>query len=55
MVIVGLGLLGFGLGLIITPIMPDMIESIEERKLNIDPTELNNNISGLFIAFKSST
>lgn len=43
--------MGFGCGLIIIPIMPDMIDSIEERYPDIDENELHNNISGLFIAF----
>jgi len=48
----GLALMGFGCGMIIIPIMPDMIESIEEADPNIDEEELHNNISGLFIAFQ---
>ena len=43
--------MGFGCGMIIIPIMPDMIESIEEKHPEIDEDELHNNISGLFIAF----
>ena len=44
--------MGFGCGMIIIPIMPDMIESVEEKRLDIDIDELSNNISGLFIAFQ---
>lgn len=50
-IILGLAIMGFGCGLIIIPVMPDMIEAVDERKLGIDEVELNNNISGLFIAF----
>jgi hypothetical protein len=50
-IILGLALMGFGCGTIIIPIMPEMIEAIEERYPDIDESELNNNISGLFIAF----
>lgn len=50
-IILGLAIMGFGCGMIIIPIMPDMIESIEERYPEIDEDELHNNISGLFIAF----
>lgn len=49
---IGLAILGFGCGMIIIPILPDMIESIEERyNGGINEAELHNNISGLFIAF----
>jgi len=37
--------------MIIIPILPDMIESIEEKYPDADEMELHNNISGLFIAF----
>ena len=50
-IILGLAVMGFGCGLIIIPVMPDMIESVDEKNLDIDEIELNNNISGLFIAF----
>jgi cyanate permease len=50
-IILGLAIMGFGCGTIIIPIMPEMIESIEEKHPEIDDGELNNNISGLFIAF----
>lgn len=50
--VVGLAIMGFGCGMIIIPIMPDMIESVEERYPTIDEQELHNNISGLFIAFQ---
>lgn len=50
--VIGLAIMGFGCGLIIIPIMPDMIEAAEENDPNIDETVLHNNISGLFIAFQ---
>lgn len=51
-VILGLAVMGFGCGLIIIPVMPDIIESVLERDLDIDENQLNNNVSGLFIAFQ---
>lgn len=47
---VGLCLMGFGAGMIIIPVLPDMIESTEERYPGIDMDKLHNNISGLFIS-----
>jgi len=47
---VGLSIMGFGCGMIIIPVLPDMIESTEERNVGMDTDELHNNISGLFIA-----
>jgi hypothetical protein len=44
-------MLGFGCGLLIIPILPDMIESVEERFPIIDEEEMNNIMSGMFIAF----
>lgn len=35
-VIIGLAIMGFGAGMIIIPILPDMLESIEERHPTID-------------------
>lgn len=52
LIILGLSFLGFGCGMIIIPVMPDMIESVEEKHPKIDETVLHNNISGLFIAFQ---
>jgi hypothetical protein len=51
LIIFGLAILGVGCGMIIIPMMPDMIESVEERNLEVDEDDLHNNISGLFIAF----
>jgi hypothetical protein len=51
-IIMGLGILGLGCGMIIIPILPDMIEAIEEKYgPSQNESELHNNISGLFIAF----
>ena len=49
-VVLGLAIMGFGCGMIIIPILPEMIEAIEERYPNMNEDELHNNISGLFIA-----
>lgn len=37
-VILGLAVMGFGCGLIIIPVMPDIIESVVERDTDIDET-----------------
>ena len=49
-IIFGLAVMGFGCGLIITPVLPDMIDSVEENHPKIDNDALANQISGLFIA-----
>lgn len=49
-IILGLAIMGFGCGMIIIPVMPDMIEAVEEKYPQMDESELHNNISGLFIA-----
>jgi MFS family permease len=49
-IIFGLAVMGFGCGLIITPVLPDMMEAVEERYPKIDDNSLANQISGLFIA-----
>lgn len=51
LIILGLAILGFGAGMVIIPVLPDMIEAVEEKNNDsIDEDELHNNISGLFIA-----
>ena len=47
---IGLCLMGLGCGMIIIPVLPDMIEATEERYPGIDMEGLHNSISGLFIA-----
>lgn len=50
-IILGLAIVGFGAGMTIIPVLPDMIEVVEERNNDsINEDELHNNISGLFIA-----
>jgi hypothetical protein len=52
-IMVGLSILGLGAGMVIIPVLPDMIECIEEKSLDhVDEDELHNNISGYFIAFQ---
>ena len=46
----GLCILGLGCGMIVIPVLPDMIEAIEESNPTIDMDTLHNKISGLFIA-----
>jgi MFS family permease len=48
----GLSVLGLAGGMIIIPVMPEMIEAIEQdkEKFNYDEEELNENISGMFVA-----
>lgn len=50
LVLLGLAIMGIGCGMIIIPVLPDMIEAIEERFPHMHEEELHNNISGLFIA-----
>lgn len=50
-IILGLAIMGFGCGMIIIPVLPDMIDSIEESHPHINTSLLHNKISGLFIAF----
>jgi MFS family permease len=47
---VGLVIMGLGCGMIIIPVLPDMIEASEERHPGTDMDQLHNGISGLFIA-----
>lgn len=49
-VVLGLAFLGFGCGMINIPVLPDMIESVEQVYPALNDSELNNHISGLFIA-----
>ena len=50
-IVLGLAIVGFGCGMIIIPVLPDMIEAAEQRyKHHFDEDEMHNNISGLFIA-----
>ena len=42
--------MGFGAAMIIIPILPDMLEAVEEEYPLLDQEYLNNEISGLFIA-----
>jgi hypothetical protein len=39
-IIIGLAVMGFGCGMIIIPVLPDMIESVEETH----PRRINTNI-----------
>jgi MFS family permease len=50
-IIFGLAIMGFGAGMIIIPVLPEMIEAIEEEHPDFDEAELHNIISGLFISF----
>ena len=47
---IGLCIMGMGCGMIIIPVLPDMIESAEEKYPGMDMDQLHNSISGLFIA-----
>jgi MFS family permease len=46
----GLTIFGLGCGMIIIPVLPDMIEATEQRHPGTDMDQLHNSISGLFIA-----
>lgn len=50
-IILGLAILGLGCCMIIIPVLPDMIDAVEERHPRINSSILHNQISGLFIAF----
>lgn len=50
-IIIGLAIMGFGCCMITIPVMPDMIEAIEQEYPQLHEEELHNTISGLFIAF----
>lgn len=41
-IIIGLGVMGFGCGMIIIPVLPDMIESVEETYPHINTGVLHN-------------
>jgi len=50
-ILFGLSLLGISGGMIIIPVMPEMIEAIEhDPRFHFDEDELNENISGMFVA-----
>lgn len=49
-IILGLAITGFGCGMVIIPVLPDMIEAAEDRYPFLNEDELHNNISGVFIA-----
>lgn len=48
--LIGLTICGLGCGMIIIPVLPDMIEATEDRHPGTDMDQLHNSISGLFIA-----
>jgi MFS family permease len=48
--ILGLAIMGSGAGLIVIPVMPEMIDAIEEKYPGIDETVMHNMISGMFVA-----
>jgi len=50
-ILIGLSLLGVSGGMIIIPVMPEMIEAVEkDHRFHYDEDELNENISGMFVA-----
>ena len=50
MIILGLMVIGAASGMISIPVLPEMLESIEEQNdLNYNMEELNNYISGIFV------
>lgn len=50
-IILGLAIVGFGGGMIIIPIIPEMIDAAEEAHPDIEEEELNNNVAGICIGF----
>lgn len=51
-ILFGLAIMGFGAGMIVIPVLPEMIECIEYKHMDFDDDHLHNVISGLFIAFQ---
>ena len=51
-ILFGLAIIGLGAGMIVIPVLPEMIECIEEKHPDFDDEQLHNMISGLFIAFQ---
>ena len=50
LIILGLIIIGVAAGMISIPVLPEMLEAIEERKeKNYNQEELNNYISGIFV------
>lgn len=50
MIILGLMIIGAAAGMISIPVLPEMLEAVEERNdRDYEPEELNNYISGLFV------
>ena len=50
MIILGLMIIGAAAGMISIPVLPEMLEAIEERgEKNFNMEELNNFISGIFV------
>ena len=50
MVLFGLCIMGLATSFVAIPVMPECLESIEERDdFNYDPEEVNNFISGIFV------
>lgn len=50
MILLGLMIIGAAAGMISIPVLPEMLESIEEKNdMHYDAEELNNFISGLFV------
>lgn len=47
--IIGLTIFGFGTTFVTIPIMPEILDSIDERKTNYNEIALQNRVSGYFI------
>lgn len=50
LILLGLSIMGFGCGMIIIPVLPDMIQALEQERPHLNQEELQNRLSGLFIA-----
>jgi len=48
MIIMGLMIVGAASGMVSVPVLPEMLEAVQEAKLNYDMHELENRISSLF-------
>jgi hypothetical protein len=50
-ILLGISLLGFGIGTVIIPTMPEMIEVLERAFPHLDEDELTNHVTALCVSF----
>lgn len=47
--VVGMGFVGLGMSMVIIPIMPEILEAVEDKHTNFNEVKLQNNVSGYFV------